>query len=428
MAGPGIRYHYMAEELSKKFSVTVGFFDASYLPDESFSHSYKTLHIDAFHFEDSFKPFDTVIGLWLSDSMMNFCNHNNIFTVFDVYAPVPVENLASFLYSGKEVKQENDYEYKQSLSMYRKFFANGDLFLFSNHRQLDFWTGYVFGADQVRISNYTTRPFFDRFIYAPMGIDTSSKINHTKDVLKGVVPGIKKTDKVLLWTGGIWGWYDGQVLIRTMKELKKTNPEIKLVFFGTKHPNPAIKEMQESLDTRKLSQELKLTNKNVFFLDGWVDYKERINYLLEADIAVNTHKPSIETEFSHRTRVLDHLLALLPTIGTKGDYLSDEVIKAYDLGKIVSPNNELELKNAILGTLEKNRHATIVKNIKEERLNYDWSCTLEKLVHELENSPSKLTRLPGSDLSTKDNFKKLAKKYIPRPVKKLIIRALRYGK
>lgn len=429
MAGPGIRYHYMAETLQRelKCDVTVGFFDPTYLPDESFQHTYAVRSVDAFHFQQDFAEFDTVIALWLSDSMMAFCNLQNIFIVFDIYAPVPVENLASSLYSGKIAGNAQDYEYKQSLSMYRKFFENGDLFLFSNQRQLDYWTGYVFGSDLVRTSTYAKRPFFDRFIYAPMGIDAKQPLKHTKKVMRGVIPGITDTDKVMIWTGGIWGWYDGAVLIRAMKLLVKSRPDIKLVFFGTKHPNPSIKEMQESLDTRRLAAEFGLTDKTVFFLDGWTPYAERLNYLLEADLAVNTHKMSIETEFSHRTRVLDHLLAGLPTIGTQGDYLSDEVISRLQLGVTVAPGDEKQLKQTILEVLEPAKYKSLKNNIQAARGNYDWSRTLSPLIDALSSSPSRLYRLPSKNHHD-SMLRKIAKRILPKPVKKAIIKALKYGK
>ena len=427
MAGPGIRYHYMAEELSKYFSVTVGFFDPSYLPNEEFSHSYTAKHIDAYSFEPGFKGYDAVIALWLSDAMMAYCNQHQIFVVFDVYAPVPVENLASALYSGKKLLPEHDYEYERSLAMYRKFFANGDLFLFSNRRQLDFWTGYVFGADQVRISTYDKRPFFDRFIYAPMGIDTGTALKQTKQVMRGVLPGVDADSKILLWTGGIWGWYDGQVLVKAMKRLEIKRPDIKLVFFGTKHPNPSIPEMQESLKTRTLADKNGLIGKSIFFQDGWVPYPERINYLSEADVAVNTHKASIETEFSHRTRVLDHILAGLPTIGTAGDYLSDEVVAPKDIGLVVPDNDARALEQAIIAALEPKNYAQMKQNIMSIRSEYDWQATLQPLVAALQAAMPKLNRLPAKDVQLSSNRAlRFAKKATPLFAKKIIIRALKY--
>lgn len=426
MAGPGIRYHYMAEALSDSFDVTIGFFDPTYLPEEDFPHSYKTKHIDAHIFEPGFKGFKIVIAHWLSETMLHYCNTNQVFTVIDLYVPGPVENLASVIYSGKAIKYENDFEYNRALAMYRKFFENGDLFLFSNQRQLDYWTGYAFGSDQIHLSTYTDRPIYDRFIYAPMGIDTKQPLKHTDNVIKGVIPGIRKSDKVLLWTGGIWGHFDGQVLIRAMSRLKDKRPDIKLFFIGTQHPNPSIPEMKESLDTRKLASKLGLVNKTVFFNDGWVKYPERINYLLEADVAVNTHKSSIETEFSHRTRVLDHLLAQLPTISTEGDYLSDVVIGPKGLGIVVPPNDEVALEEAIISILEPGKLSDIKKRITAQRKAFDWENTMSHLKQTLLKDIGKLPLLNTTTQSHKaSKTRRVAKKILPVPVKKALIRILR---
>jgi glycosyltransferase involved in cell wall biosynthesis len=426
MAGPGMRYHYIAEVLSKSFDVTVGFFNTTYLPDKNFTISYEAKHIDAYHFESGFEGYDVVLALWLSESMMNYCNQNDIFIVFDVYAPVPVESLASYLYSGKKIVPENDFEYKQSLIMYHKFFENGDLFLYSNQRQLDYWTGYVFGTGQVKLSTYNDRPFFDRFIYAPMGIDSHTPLIKKKPVMRGVLPGVTDDDKIMVWTGGIWGWYDGKVLMRAMSRLAKKRPDIKLVFFGTQHPNPDIPEMKESFETRKLAEELGLTNKTVFFMDGWVDFPDRIDYLIEADVAINTHKPSIETEFSHRTRVLDHIYAELPTIGTTGDYLSDMVISEQDLGITVPPNDEVALEAAIVEILKPATYQRIQTNITAVRADFDWNVTLKALHDFLLDDPVRLERLPTERRLRDRSAVRLAKRVTPVFAKKIIIRTLRY--
>src|SRR5580765_3767788 len=94
MAGTGIRYHYMAEELSKHFDVTVGFFGPDYPPDKTFVHSYDVLHIDVNAFKAAFAAHDAVIAMWVSDTMIAFCNDNEKLLIFDIYAPVPVETLA----------------------------------------------------------------------------------------------------------------------------------------------------------------------------------------------------------------------------------------------------------------------------------------------------------------------------------------------
>lgn len=426
MAGPGIRYHYMAQELSDLFNVTVGFFDPTYLPKDDFEHSYKTLHIHAPTFEKGFKGFDVIIALWLSESMIDYCNRNKIFTVFDLYAPVPVENLAKSIFNEDEVMPEHEFEYSTSLEMYRKFFENGDLFICSNRRQLDFWIGYVFGANQITLSTYRKRMMYERFIYAPMGIDLSTPLKHTKNVMKGVLPDIKESDSILLWTGGIWGWYDGKVLILAMHKLLKLRPNIKLVFFGTQHPNPGVPEMKESYATRQLADKLGLTNKNVFFNSGWVPYRDRINYLLEASAAVNTHKESIEMEFSHRTRVLDHILSELPSVTTEGDYLSDSAIRGEGMGITVPAGDPEQLVKAIIDVLKPQKRSQIINNIRNQKPQYDWAVTMQELKDFIGQNPSKLHVHPiASRLKRSHPAVRSIKKAIPLPVKKAIIRIIR---
>src|SRR5690606_13661510 len=91
---------------------------------------------------------------------------------------------------------------------------------------------------------------------------------------------------------------------------------------------------------------LGLLDKHVFFLDGWLPYADRIYYLARADAALYAHKPSIESRFSHRTRVLDHILMCLPTIATKGDYFSD-YIDDHQLGLSVEPFDAPAMAEAI---------------------------------------------------------------------------------
>lgn len=426
MAGPGIRYHYMAEVLSGDFDVTVGFFDKSYLPDEKFTRNYKVRHVDAYYFTGGFENIDIVIAHWLTSPIVHYCRQNNILMVFDFYVPGPVENLMGTIYGGKLVKPEDDAAFDHTLEMYHVFFDYGDLFLFSNRRQLDFWTGYAFGARTIHLSSYQKRQVYERFLYSPMGIDTRAPIKHERDVIKGVVKGVGKKDKVLLWTGGIWNHFDGQVLIHAMKALEKDRPDIKLVFFGTQHPNSHIPEMKESLDTRSLANKLGLTDKTVFFMDGWVRYPERINYLLEADAAINTHKDIMETEFSHRTRVLDHILTGLPTISTVGDYLSDEVVKPLGLGAVVPPGDSMAIAKAIKEVLDPKVNKAIKESISKVKAQFDWQATLGDLKNFLLENPRKLEILPSAvKLKPPNPALKVARKVVPVPVKKIIVRTLK---
>jgi hypothetical protein len=115
---------------------------------------------------------------------------------------------------------------------------------------------------------------------------------------------------------------------------------------GLRHPNPDIPEMRMATDARRVSDELGLTGKHVFFNEGWVPYSARQDILLDAQVGVSTHLQHIETEFSYRTRILDYLWAGMPVIATQGDALG-ELIEARGLGLTVAAGDVDGLAAAI---------------------------------------------------------------------------------
>ena len=157
---------------------------------------------------------------------------------------------------------------------------------------------------------------------------TDEPPRRTRPVLRGVVPGIGADDKVVLWGGGIYNWFDPLTLIRAVDKLRRRLPEVRLFFLGMKHPNPEVREMRMADDAVALAEELGLAGTHVFFNEDWVAYDDRQNYLLEADIGVSTHLDHVETEFSFRTRILDYLWAALPIVATSGDSLAALIERA----------------------------------------------------------------------------------------------------
>lgn len=430
MAGPGIRYHYMAETLAKDFDVTLGFFGPENLPDDVFERSYKVKHIDVHQFHESFTKTDVVIALWLSDAQIDFCNKHNKLVIFDIYAPVPVENLAVKIFSGKKLGEADDFEFMSQINDYRKFLENGDAFLYSNQRQLDFWMGFAFGAGQVSPSTYSKRDVLRQFILAPMGIDTKLKLQHNKQLYKGVTKGIAKDDIVMIWNGGIYDWYDGITLVDAMKLVWKKNPKIKMIFPGTQHPTATMRKWQETTNTIKHAEDLGLVGKNIFFFGSWIPYHERLDFLMEADIGIYTHKPSIETEFSHRTRVIDgHILVSLPTIATEGDYFAG-LVEQEALGRTVPPFDAQKLADAITDLAKPENLKKARQNMDRIRPRFGWEQTLAPLADYIKSNPGKTVRIsPLQAQPTPLRSPKLGriKRITPKFVKKAVLKAAPAG-
>jgi hypothetical protein len=136
---------------------------------------------------------------------------------------------------------------------------------------------------------------------------------------------------------------------------------------------------------RDLSSELGVFGTHVFFNDSWVDYEERQNYLLEADLGVSTHRSHIETTFSFRTRILDYLWASLPMVVTEGDHFAD-LVEKHNLG-ITVPAGDVQalahaLEQAIFDDTVREEARSSVVHVRES---YRWSQVLAPLVRHVES-------------------------------------------
>lgn len=428
MAGPGIRYHQIAAELSKSYEVTLAVFNPSYIEDLS-DQPYTAIDIHVQHFAQEFAKYDTIIALWLSDEMIEFAKNNSIQVVFDLYAPVPVEDLVQRVFGGK-TDAISDYDYSQMLRNYSHFLRNGDFFLTSNPQQRDLWTGYAFAGEMILPSTQKERGIDSFFGVCPMGINPVEFKKTDTELLSTRIPSIKETDFVIVWTGGIWDWFDAQTPIKALSSISKKHKDIKLVFLGTKHPNDDVPAMGETEIARTLASELGIIGKNVFFLDGWLPYAERTKYLRRADAALYAHKPSVEARFSHRTRVLDHILMELPTIATRGDYFAD-LIEEKNLGSTVDPFDVEAMMRAILSLKTDNEtRQNIAQNIRSIKPSFYWENTLSDLVNFI-NSGSSLTAYsprPATtqiDHITQNPLVRRIKSATPKPIKSVLKRAIR---
>jgi glycosyltransferase involved in cell wall biosynthesis len=199
-------------------------------------------------------------------------------------------------------------------------------------------------------------------------------------VLKGVLPGIGADDKVLLWSGGLYNWFDPQTLIRAVAEVSERRPSVRLFFQGTKHPHPGVPEMAIVAESRQLASELGVLDRNVFFNDSWVDFADRQNYLTEADAGVSTHHAHIETTFSFRTRILDYLWAGLPMVVTEGDHFA-ELVEREQLGVVVAAGDVAALADALERVLFDDEFSALARrNVERVRSDYEWDRTLRPLV------------------------------------------------
>ena len=346
MAGPGIRSWEIAKVLSKRQPVTLAVPNDDPLAGEGFDvvgygstlgRGLRKLAADH----------DVLVVQGFVLHLFPFLTEMGKTIVVDLYDPFTLENL--HVYSHDPI-DERLSTHEAHLGVLNAQIQAGDFFLCASEKQRDYWLGMLAANNRINPPQYDADPTLRGLIdIVPFGI-ASDPPTRTGAALKGVVPGIGADDRVILWGGGIWEWFDPLTLIRAVGRIRGTRPEVKLFFMGTRHPNPMVPEMAMTARAMELARELGLEGTGVFF-NEWVPYDERQNYLLEADVGASLHFDHLETRFSFRTRVLDYIWAGLPIVCTRGDAIGD-LVESHGLGRVVDYRDEDGLVEALLAILD----------------------------------------------------------------------------
>jgi glycosyltransferase involved in cell wall biosynthesis len=321
--------------------------------------------------------------------------HTNKVVVADIYDPFHLEQLEQARDAGEEGRR---IIVRAATEVLNEQLVRGDLFLCASRKQRDFWLGQLAAVGRVNPVTYDADESMDELVkVVPFGVSDDPP-RHTRPVLKGVVPGIGPDDRVILWGGGIYNWFDPLTLLRAVDKLRARVPNVRLFFLGLKHPNPNVPEMRMAVETRRLADELGITDTHVFFNEGWVAYDDRQNFLLEADIGVSNHLDHVETEFSFRTRILDYLWASLPVVATGGDSFGD-IIDAHGIGLTVPPGDVDALEEALFRLLDDEKLARACREasgrLAEE---FRWSEVLQPLI-EFCRAPRRAPDLVDPDMA-----------------------------
>jgi glycosyltransferase involved in cell wall biosynthesis len=340
MAGPGIRYYHLARVLAREFPVILAIPSGSNLPASTdFSALVYHSGRDA-ALENAIQNARAVVvpALWLAQAPMLLESQAPL--VVDGYDPYVAETL--FLHPDAVSHQQADLT---------QAYLAGDFFICASERQRDWWLGLLEANGRVNPYTYTEDHSLRRLVdVVPYGLPELPP-QHTRQTIKGVWCGIGEPDRVILWGGGLWSWLDPLTAIRAVEQVWQQRQDVRLIFPGTRHPNPGMAEIPTHLSAaRDLVTELGLLDKAIFFGD-WVSYSDWQNVLLESDLALTLHgAETLESRLAFRSRALDYIWAGLPIIATRGDATS-ELIAENQLGITVEPHNASAVAAAILRLL-----------------------------------------------------------------------------
>ncbi len=390
MAGPAIRAWNIALTLSHENDVTLVTTGVLEVIDAPFT----LRHLD-FGDEKRFSALEAwaEVIIFQGDSMAIFrgLRRTSKIVVADVYDPMHLEHLEQ----SRELTPEGwAKRVGDATWILNEQLARGDFFLCASERQRFLYIGQLGALGRINPKTYDSDPNLANLLaIAPFGISETPP-EHTTQVLKGVHPGIGVDDKVLIWGGGLYNWFDPATLIRAVHDVALRHDNVRLFFLGTKHPG--VPEMGIVGASRELARSLGALNLSVFFNESWVEFSERQNYVLEADAGVSTHRLHVETTFSFRTRILDYLWAGLPMVVTEGDSFAD-LIEGYELG-IVVPENDVDALSSALEKILFDREFIdrVTANVHAIRAQFYWSVTLTPLIEFVRNPHRAADRPEGA--------------------------------
>jgi glycosyltransferase involved in cell wall biosynthesis len=258
--------------------------------------------------------------------------------VVDLYDPYLIENLHYHHELGLE-------PYATDHATWRLQMARGDLFLCSSEEQRLYYLGWLSALGRVNPFTPEEDATLEHLIVElPFG--TPSDPAPDSPPRAEVLPDLDD-DAPLLYFGGIYDWYDPEVVLEAVPALLDYDPRTTLVF--VEHPHPDLTPQATAARVRELAEREGWLGSTVRF-EPWRPFERRFDLPQICDLAVVTHQPGIETDLSLRTRLVDLMWLGLPAVVTTGGSMA-RVIDEIGCGVVVPPADADAVAAAVIELL-----------------------------------------------------------------------------
>ena len=375
MAGPGIRAVELSRRLAGRHEVTLVAPGATTLQDsERLARAEPDALVAALHGADAFvtQGFDFPLR-----SLLRF--HGRL--VLDLYDPVQLEQLAQFGPAPTPAQRVSLAHVRARLLV---LLRRADHVLCASPEQRIFWLGWLGAAGRLAPGTLAGDPEARRLVaVVPFGMPEAPPRRDGQPLRSAI--GASAGDRVALFWGGMWDWMDPALAVRAAGLLAAAEHPIHLALLAGERPGGAV--MRAAADeARRAAAELRL-ERRVHFLERWVPYAERGAVLLDADVAVTAHKPSLEAELAFRTRLLDCLWARLPAACTRGDALAAEAERA-GWGGAAQAGDAEGLAAVIASLLDPAANARAREAAAAAAERYRWSRSADAVLALLDAPPA----------------------------------------
>lgn len=321
-------------------------------------------------FIQTLNSFDSVLVSYCMGDPSVFIAENinpGVQLLLDVYVPIYVEVSAR---DSKDIVSEYK-NYLSDIARHNTVLKRGDYFLCANEAQKDLYMGVLSSLGIINPRSYRN----ERIQIVPFGINESTP-KATQNPYKKL--GIKDSDNVVMWFGGLYPWFRIEELLGALSALSK-HPSVKFVFVGGKNPfnpNPDFSRQYDA--TVAYAKKHKILNKSVFFVD-WVDYDDRINWYQHTDLVISLNQPGDENKYSWRTRVMDYVWGELTIITNGGDPLSEDLLENGAAIRLPTLSSAAITETILDNFKDRKLLAAVTKNIKTLKPKYYWPAITQPL-------------------------------------------------
>jgi glycosyltransferase involved in cell wall biosynthesis len=234
----------------------------------------------------------------------------------DLYDPFPVENLHYARTLGEGTARHD----RETLAL---ALSRADFFLCASAEQRLFYAGALFGAGRIGPRNFPDDPALSGLLaIVPFG---APELPARGDRSAGRrLAGVPESGPLVLF-GGVYDWYDPELLLAAWPAVKSRHPDARLLFF--ENPNPATTPQGAFGRVRQRARDLDPGGRSIVF-SPWLPYTARPDLYAAADLAVSIASEGLETELAYRTRLLDAAWGGLPAVTVGGGSLARELALA----------------------------------------------------------------------------------------------------
>lgn len=248
-------------------------------------------------------------------------------TAIDLYDPFLVENLHYVDTLGLDPYRNDHATWVLQLS-------RGDFFLCSCEEQRQFYLGFLAALGRLNPARVARDPDLQGLITTvPFGVP--GDLPPAAPLLGERRPGEKR-----LLFGGLYDWYDPWPVLEALEQADE--PGWTLLFIRNPNPEDTPQKLLGEVET--WCRRRGWWGGRVQALD-WIPSARRYDLLRDVDLLVSTHRPSLETRLSLRTRFLDALAAGCPVVTSEGGAMS-RMLREHDAGWVVPCGDAAALAGA----------------------------------------------------------------------------------